>query len=184
MTTLGLVLYIFKTLSMSLEAFVTLRSTYHPCPIPSFLISTTTTISNTTTDLLLLLLLLVMQVLEIRAGTCESNAHMLFYRVRFDRWPQSYDKWVEESALCLPRGSASGGHTKALRTQARESFVEQHVSQPPEVLQSLNAYQYLGLADRACFIEENAFRPPLTFSDCNTLLGTNSHRLIPRFKRY
>ena len=135
--------------------------------------------------------------------------------------PQSYDKWVDESSLCLPRGGASGGHTKALRVQAREAFVDLHVNQPPEVLQSLNAYQvrscvrffvcvsltpphlpllhpsllrppssllpppllpllpspslffqYLGLADRACFIEDNCFRPPLTFSDCNTLLGT------------
>ena len=54
---------------------------------------------------------------------------------------QSYDKWVDESSLCLPRGGASGGHTKALRVQAREAFVDVHVNQPPEVLQSLNAYQ-------------------------------------------
>jgi len=105
-------------------------------------------------------------VAEVRAGCLRETAHIVFYRVRFHRWPVGYDSWVPEAALADASAAKSA---RQARVSARRGYAEATVYEPPATLQQLRASGYMQASNRAC--NAQGFRPPVTFSDCTTLLG-------------
>lgn len=101
----------------------------------------------------------------------EHTEHILFYKVRFDRWGSGYDGWYEECQLISATAtfSAVGRPRITGRELAQESklkFLRQEIWTPPAVLQTLLAYKFMNETGRAC-----GTRPRMTFSDCESAIS-------------
>ena len=101
----------------------------------------------------------------------EFTEQLLYYKVRFDRWGSAYDGWYEECQLLSANATVSAvGRPKttarALAQESKVDFIRQNVWTPPEILQSLAAYNFINEPQRAC-----GGRPRLTYSDCESSIG-------------
>jgi len=104
-------------------------------------------------------------------GAGEFSEQLLYCKVRFDRWGSAYDGWYEECQLLSANAvvSAVGRPKTTARALAQESkvdFIRQNVWTPPELLQSLFAYNFINEPNRA-----SGGRPRLTYSDCESAVG-------------
>ena len=77
----------------------------------------------------------------------------------------------EES--CLAFSSSNVLRNKTLRLENRKEIIEKKVFEVPELIQTLNAFQFYEKPDRACLElgPSNSMPTPVTYSDCGSPLG-------------
>ena len=77
----------------------------------------------------------------------------------------------EES--CLAFSSTNILKNKTLRLENRKEIIEKKVFEVPEIIQTLNAFQFYEKPDRACLElgPSNSMPTPVTYSDCGSPLG-------------
>jgi len=110
-------------------------------------------------------------VLETSVAKYDEDIRIRYYKVRFDQWGAAYDGWFEESQIVPAVGSLTGAvkqkvATKTIQAESRQQYLQEHVLSAPPILQSLNAYRFMGEPGRA-----HSNRPPLSFSDSKSIVS-------------
>jgi hypothetical protein len=101
----------------------------------------------------------------------EHTEHIVYCKVRFDRWGAGYDGWYKECQL-VPVNTAltAVGRPRVpgrkLAQESRLTFLRQSIWTPPDVLQTLLAHKYMTEPDKA-----SKERPRMTYSDCESAIS-------------